>query len=209
VLTLPIICSLIFFALELIKINITQSALNVICAEASFLTISHSYANGSELIEKIDTVIEKYRPSFIGYAVIRYHFETYDSLIEMCRTPPYGGTDIHWPNYENDSAAQNHSSPTYGSNTKYFLPSGGNVHWHFAYDNCWAYVLNISSGKCFVLTVSCSYQFSSQFVKRLFSGGSNAMQCKSSCLYGNVGSVSDFTKADVYLLWARGAGIVN
>lgn len=85
--TLPVVIYLIFFTIELIKINITKDALQSICEEATYLTIAHDYENGADLINKIDAIVEKYRPIFIPkeapgytavpYPVIRWCFETY------------------------------------------------------------------------------------------------------------------------------------
>jgi hypothetical protein len=212
---------LIFSSIEIMKMHLAQIALNAICAEATFVTIACGSKGGPDLIKKIDAIIEKHRPKFIpqqlgGYAVIRYHFETYNSLQEMCGTPPYGGTCIHYPSYEKepDYAARNHASPSYagGSNPR-FIPSGDN-HWHYSdlysYTHTNGYLAGsgLPSGRAFVLTFCCNYPFSSSFIKGLFSGGVNTKKCTVNAA-GNVGATSTFQKADLYLLWARGVGIVN
>ncbi len=48
-----------------------------------------------------------------------------------------------------------------------------------------------SSGYVFVLTVAVKFPFSSPFVAKLFNGGSNT------------------NKSGVYILWARGSGMIN
>ncbi|MDR0555872.1 MAG: pilus assembly protein, partial [Holosporaceae bacterium] len=49
-LTLPALCSLIFFTLELVRINITQAAINAICVEMTFDFIATRSWNNFEAI---------------------------------------------------------------------------------------------------------------------------------------------------------------
>jgi hypothetical protein len=196
-LTLPTLCSLIFFLIELIRIDITKSALNIICAKITFQTIGHN-GDGPSLIQAIDEIIETHRPRFAPTSIFRYYFEVYLSLAEMCSTAPYGGTCVH------------HNS----SDSAQFIPSGAQ-HWHPHVDNSATCLDNLAgngfpAGRVFVLTVSCAYPFSNVFVKKLFSGGSNSRICtKSENSIGDVGATSSFSLGNLYLLWARGVGIVN
>jgi hypothetical protein len=219
-LTLPAICALIFFAIELMKIHITQAALDAICAEATLLTVSEGSKGGPAFVAKTDAIIEKYRPAFIPqkigvHAVIRYHFETYNSLQEMCAVAPYGGTDVHYPDYEYDAYNRKHGTPSYCTPQSLFLPSGDR-HWHLAY-SYWTATTNyltgagFPSGRVFVLTFGCAYQFSAPFIKRLFGGGVNTKKCTASCgvAGGDAGATANFPESNLYLLWARGVGIVN
>jgi hypothetical protein len=89
-LTLPVICALIFFAIELMKIHIAQTTLEVICAEATFSTIC-----GKANME-YDAIIVKHLPKFIPRSAIRYYFHAYVSLEKMCAAPPYGGESVAW-----------------------------------------------------------------------------------------------------------------
>ncbi|MDR1235734.1 MAG: hypothetical protein LBJ96_01885 [Holosporaceae bacterium] len=90
-LTLPVICMLIFFAIELMKIHITWATLEVICAEATFSTVS-----GKSNTE-YDAIIAKYLPKFIPRSAVMYYFHAYISLEKMCAASPYGGESVVWP----------------------------------------------------------------------------------------------------------------
>jgi hypothetical protein len=208
-LTLPAICALIFFAIELMKIHITQAALEAICAEATFYFI----ATGGEIkvnkMAGIDSIIEKYRPAFIprtgsdGYPVIRYWFRLYPNLAKMCEASPYGGEDIAYPPYSIDANARGHvgtrgteAEAYFGLNNGAYLSVIGFIADHASVIK---YLNGTASGSCsgtaFVLTFVCAYPFSNAFIKKLFHGGVNSKG-------GN-------SKEGKYLLWARGVGIVN
>lgn len=215
--TLPVVIYLIFFTIELIKINITNDALQSICEEATYLTITHDYDSYSEWVQKIDDIIEKYRPTFIpekapGYTsapwpVIRYEIILYNGLNEMLATIPYGGHSIHYSKVEIDDAARLHYS--FSSDSE-FIPISGMEYngpvqqwkvgerWYNNQINPMNYV--------FVLTFSCNYPFSSSLVKWLFNGGVNTVIGKESTGYNGIAKGEKGTK---YILWTRGTGIVN
>lgn len=220
--TLPIVIYLIFFTIEMIRINITQDALQSICEEATYLTIAHDYDSGPELIGKIDDIVEKYRPAFIpkkgpGYTsamnpIIRWTYIGYADVETMLAKSPYGGDCITYPQYEH-SANVNHSTPAYSSSSQY-IPSMGMqcVANPENYQVTKAYLdeggAGLPTNSVFTLTVVCNYPFSSSLVKMLFNGGVNTKIGK---ILGSNEPVSSQThaKGSMYLLWARGAGIVN
>ena len=220
-LTLPIVVYLMFFCLELIKINITNEALQSICEEATYLTISHDYSSGADLIAKVDAIIEKYRPSFIpqkaaGYntsqwPVIRWCYETYSDFDNMLSKAPYGGSIVTYPRYEGDNYAKMHAGQSYGVGSTQFIPVLGmectaNPENHR--DTC-TYMNGdgLPNNRLFVLTVTCNYPFSSSMVKMLFNGGVNTKYItQNGNLYPKKATGKTGT---MYILWARGAGIVN
>jgi len=222
VFTLPIIVYLIFFCLELIKINMTQEALQSICEEATYLTISHDYTSGSDLIKKVDNIIEKYRPSFIPkeapeynsqpYPVIRWCYEIYYDFNNMLSRAPYGGSTVTYPLYETNEGARLHATQSYTTNTAQFVPvnnmeaPANPENWQ----TCIEYMKKdgLPNNIIFILTVTCNYPFSSTMVKMLFNGGVNTKFCT---ITGNTSpkNATNAKKGSMYLLWARGAGIVN
>jgi hypothetical protein len=187
-LTLPAICALIFFAIELMNIHITQAALDAICAEATLYFI----ATGGEIkvnkMAGIDSIIEKHRPAFIpktgsdGYPIIRYWFRLYTDLAKMCATSPYGGEDIGYPPYSTDANARGHAGSGgtgaeayFGLDNGAYLMSTGHIPDHASLIK---YLNGTASSSCsgvaFVLTFVCAYPFSNAFIKKLFHGGVNS-----------------------------------
>ncbi|MDR0677387.1 MAG: hypothetical protein LBF57_01775 [Holosporaceae bacterium] len=193
--TLPILCYLIFFLLELIKINTTQSALDAIAAEATYDYIA------SETIANFEKIIDKFRPQFIPKDRVRYWFRFYNDLATMCANSPYGGEEIAYPDYTDPNAA-GHAEVGNGNSIDFIDTDGSKTHLRaVGFDDNYANVIKyttgelLASGKAFVLTFVIDYPFSSSFVKMLFSGGSN--------------TIKSGQKGTKYLLWSRGIGIVN
>lgn len=221
--TLPIVIYLIFFTIEMIRINITQDALQSICEEATYLTIAHDYDSGPELIGKIDDIVEKYRPAFIpkkgpGYTsamnpIIRWNYMGYTSIETMLSKSPYGGDCITYPQYEH-SYNLHHSTVAYSGGTSQYIPSMGMQcvanpeEWQVTENYLKGGGAGLPANFVFTLTVVCNYPFSSSLVKMLFKGGVNTKIAK---IQGDNEPVSSQThaKGSMYLLWARGAGIVN
>lgn len=220
--TLPVVVYLIFFTIELIRINITQDALQSICEETTYLTIAHNYETGPELVGKIDAIIEKYRPAFIpqkgpGYTsamnpIIRWNYIGYKDIDIVLAQPPYGGDSITYPQYEH-SANVNHSTPAYSSSSQYIptmemqcVANPENYTVTKAYLDAGG--AGLPANSVFTITITCNYPFSSSMVKMLFNGGVNTKIGK---LLGGKSPVSSQSHArgSMYLLWARGAGIVN
>jgi hypothetical protein len=188
-LTLPAVCTLIFFTLELMKINLAKTAIETITAETTFSFIRKGKT------EDFEYVIEKYRPTFIPRERIRYWFRFYSSIEQMCSVSPYGGEDIAWP-LPTCTDVTGIFIDSMGTGT--FLRAAGHINESEA-----ANMLSSnetpppSSGKAFVLTFVCDYRFSSALIKPFFSGGYNTQYVNN----------EDETKK--YLLWGRGVGIVN
>jgi hypothetical protein len=220
-LTLPVICYLIFFLLELMKINITQTSIETITAECTFEFI----ATGNN--KNFGTIIEKYRPKFIPLDRIRYWIRlyvggtvgttAYEGLAYMCLHSPYGGEEIYWPlnNTVGGSFGDDDHFGGFNADTDYLDTDGSNsilaaVNYlgTSTYNSTSEveakkteaanYIIgnpNAPSGTAFVLTFVVDYNFSSAFVRMLFSGGSNTKRGAG--------------KGKKYLLWGRGVGIVN
>ena len=214
-----------FFCIELIKINITKEALQSICEEATYLTIAHDYKDGADLIKKVDAIVEKYRPSFIPkeakaytekkFPVIRWAYEVYYNLSDMLSKAPYGGTTVTYSPYNRtsdfDEPAKYHATLCRYRDISNFIPAAG-MEAPANPDN-WVELVShmknegLPDNRVFVLTVMCNYPFSSSMVKMLFGGGVNT---KLITFWHDVPRSADSCKkGNMYILWARGAGIVN
>ncbi|MDR2645683.1 MAG: hypothetical protein LBC04_00675 [Holosporaceae bacterium] len=195
VLAIPIFLCMIFFIIELMKINETAAAMAAISTEATFDFI----ANGNK--GNFDKIIEKYRPPYIPMDNIRYWFRFYESPDKMCEETPYGGEDIVWPEYGSDNAHLD-----IGAEPLEYIPSSDALIKHSAakaVDNIpqmKSYIdgkVIIPFGTIFVLTFVCDYPFSN-FSGRLFFFGKSNTRIS--------GSEEKGTK---YLLWGRGVGVVG
>lgn len=192
-LTLPVLLILIFFIIELIRINNTRTALDTIALEAVLEFIATKNTN------KFEDIIEKHKPLAIPRNNIKYYFTIYSSLDNMCATAPYGSEEVFWPNsnvYSPTEAKKTYvdsnkdnnffGRDTAGSNGYIALSNQAEPFTTSSIDS----IYKISS-KVFVLTFVCDFKFSSEFVKKLFAGGSNTVD-----------------KAR-FLVWGRGVGICN
>lgn len=193
--TLPIVLSVVLFSLELIRIGLAQTAVDTITKECTFQLM----ATGK--VEKFDEIFNKYRPLGIPLGNFRYYIRIYSNINTMMSESPYGGETIGWADTE-----QNTSSPT----DKAKANSYGLANTHALLNNYQTNICNGSFGECgdanrkkwieqstgvpsgyvFVLTVAVKFPFSSSFIAKLFNGGSN-------------------TNQGIYILWARGSGMVN
>jgi hypothetical protein len=197
VLAIPIFLYMIFFIIELMKINETATAMAAISAEATFDFI----ANGNK--NNFDKIIEKYRPSYIPTDNIRYWFRFYENLEKMCEETPYGGEDIVWPKYE---SGNDNAHLIIGDHPLEYIPSSSELIGHSAAKAISNIPLMksyidgkaiIPSGTAFVLTFVCDYPFSN-------SSGNLFPFVKSNTLISN--PAGDGTK---HLIWGRGVGIVG
>lgn len=157
--TLPLICALIFFAIELVKINLTQVAVDSITRECTFSLI----ASGN--IKEFDTIINKYRPGFVPKDRFRYYFQVFNDLSTMMANSPYGGQSIGYPSA--GSLKLTSGQPLLNKFQTQITQTGEISDISF---------LNTTGaqGKAFVLTVVVNYPFSSEFTRKFFSGGTNA-----------------------------------
>jgi hypothetical protein len=192
-LTLPVFCYLLFFLLEMMKVNETKTAIDSITSEAVFNFVF------SKNTDSLDAVIEKYRPSFIPVGNIRYWIRMYTDLAAMCAVSPYGGEGIAYP-----EDASDHSRLSLSASMEFidfeknniFLQAAGNL----SDLTVATYLTNLNTppGTAFVITFVCDYPFSSAMVGKLFSGGKNTIK--------NDGAG---TAGTMYLIWGRGVGIMN
>lgn len=199
--TLPAVVCLMFFTIELMKINIVQDALQSMCEEATYFVISHDYGSGAEITERLSSIIKKYRPSFVPTASVKWYFETYSDLDNMLSAPPYGGTSVAY-----------HPAATWVSGATKFIPTNDTEcppkPDNSIETNTFLNGGGLPNNRVFVLTFVCDYPFSSALVKSLFNSGSNTKIAVASggsepraCTSNPLGTA--------YILWARGAGIVN
>ena len=192
---MPIVVNIILFGLELVKIYLTQTAIDTICKECTFSLITVGKVN------EFDRIFQKHLPSFCKIGRAKYYCRVYEDIAKMMSVSPYGGESIGFP-YGNEWSQEN-MSPTESAIWQSFdlggLPkymkgesSENNCSGKDEGANRVSFLQNgTPAGRCFVLTVVYSHEFSSSLVKTLFGGGSN--------VYG----------IDCYMLWIRGSGIVD
>ncbi len=211
-LTLPIVLYVVFFAIELVRIGLAQSAVDAITKECTFSLM----ANGNT--SKFDEIFAKYRPRGIPIGNFRYYARLYPHMTSpdngttkgVMDVEPYGGETICWVGSDYANPVSN-ASPTqqainaggYGtgdSDSKRAILSKYKTKWtgDSNYGEVgWQERKNLlngeksASGYIFVLTVAVKFPFSSAFIAKLFNGGTNT------------------DKPGVYILWARGSGMIN
>ncbi len=220
--TLPIILSILFFSLELIRIELAQIAADAI-AKRCTLELMDSDQTKKERMEKFDKIISDLRPAGIPLKNIRFYIRLYPKLHKdpgdimegMMDVPPYGGETIGWA----DSAeSPSNKSPNEAAKDNYYGLSSTHPLMRGYYNTA---ICNGSEygevgdtarvqyltddedeiepdekqfdikGFAFVFTVAIKFPFSSSFVSQFFGNGSNT------------------NKKGVYIIWARGSGIVN
>ena len=206
-LTLPIILYVVFFSIELIRIGLAQTAVDAITKECTFSLMAKG--NCSDF----DTIINKYRPLGIPIGHFRYYIRVYQYMTSpdggttkgVMDVSPYGGETIAWigSDYADPNSSQTHQSnystidtQDHSNNkatfSKYSTGFCAGVGSEVGYKERPKLLdgEKSSSGYIFVLTMTVKFPFSSKFVQKLF-GGSNT------------------DKDGVYILWARGSGIIN
>lgn len=193
-LTLPVLLMLIFFIIELIRVNNTRTAMDSMALEAVLEFIAtKSTAN-------FEKIITKHRPAAIPRDNVKYYFTVYESLDKMCETDPYGSEEVFWPDGDVYNAST--ASTAYvdsNRDTSFFerdSTSGNNGYISLTNQTNPLTTTSINSvskisGKAFILTFVCDFKFSSAFVKKLFAGGSNTVD------------------KGKFLIWGRGVGICD
>ncbi|MDR2794202.1 MAG: pilus assembly protein [Holosporaceae bacterium] len=180
-LTLPIVLLLIFFALEITRLNIAQVTMEAIAAEATFNFIA------KKMTIDFENIIKKHMTFNCGE--VRWYFAVYENLDTMFSIFPYGAEDIYWypdkslymktdASFIQKSGDMELTDPQYPENS-------------FSSDNPSDNYKTLS-GKVFVLTFVCDFKFSLDLIKKIFSNGRNTM-----------GETSH------YIIWSRGCGICN
>ncbi len=192
-LTLPVLLMLIFFIIELIRINNTRTAMDSMALEAILEFIA------TKSTTKFETIITKHKPAAIPRDNIKYYFTVYDSLESMCATDPYGSEEVFWPSsdvYSADEAKKAYVDSN--RDTNFFQRDTSSDSGYISLNNHTNPLTTSSinsvykiSGKAFVLTFVCDFKFSSDFVKKLFAGGSNTVDKKK------------------FLIWGRGVGVCD
>ncbi len=197
--TLPIFLYIVFFSIELVRIGLAQTAVDAITKECTFSLM----ATGK--VSNFDGIFAKYKPFGIPIGNFRYYIRLYSSIETMMGYSPYGGETIGWAgtDYTTPSATQQPTAKaqsfSYGLTSSHAILSK----YQTSYCNSSSYGevgdstrksyldSTVPSGYTFVLTVAVKFPFSSPFVAKLFSGGKNT------------------NRANVFILWARGSGMVN
>ena len=192
-LTLPVLLMLIFFIIELIRINNTRTAMDSMALEAVLEFIA------TKSTTKFETIITKHKPAAIPRDNIKYYFTVYDSLESMCATDPYGSEEVFWPSSDVYSADEAKKAYVDSNRDTNFFQRDTSSNSGYISLNSHTNPLTTSSinsvykisGKAFVLTFVCDFKFSSDFVKKLFAGGSNTVDKKK------------------FLIWGRGVGVCD
>lgn len=192
-LTLPVLLMLIFFIIELIRINNTRTAMDSMALEAVLEFIA------TKSTTKFETIITKHKPAAIPRDNIKYYFTVYDSLESMCATDPYGSEEVFWPSSDVYSADEAKKAYVDSNRDTNFFQRDTSSDSGYISLNSHTNPLTTSSinsvykisGKAFVLTFVCDFKFSSDFVKKLFAGGSNTVDKKK------------------FLIWGRGVGVCD
>jgi hypothetical protein len=117
----------------------------------------------------------------------------------MCATDPYGSEEVFWPSsdiYNADEAKKAYVDSN--RDTNFFQRDTSSNSGYISLDSHTNPLTTSSinsvykiSGKAFVLTFVCDFKFSSDFVKKLFAGGSNTVDKKK------------------FLIWGRGVGVCD
>lgn len=175
---LPPVLVMIFFSIELWRVQIVKNALDGIAMECALDFIaSKSTAN-------FEKTINKHLKIPFSRDSITYYFEVYKDLAAMCSKAPYGATDPQWSNtmfIDNDG---NGSLTRPDTSTSISLVNSKNPLSTPSINSA-----DAISGKAFVLTFVCKFSFSSAFVAKLFGGGANTKD------------------KNAFLVWGRAAGI--
>ena len=211
--TLPIVLYIVFFSIELIRMGLAQSAVDAITKECTFSLM----AKGN--VSDFDSIFLKYKPWGIPIGNFRYNIRLYQYMVSLDgRTTtkgimdrsPYGGDNIYWAGDDWDNISPNASPTQKASSVNYGVGNYSRVLIYDKYQEGTSSgevgsttrksLLNsrVPSGYIFILTVAVVFPFSSPFVKKLFNGGSNTKE-----------TTVDGPRADAYILWARGSGMVN
>ncbi|MBO4405476.1 MAG: pilus assembly protein, partial [Alphaproteobacteria bacterium] len=216
-LTLPVVLYIVFFSIELIRMELAQTAVDSITKEFTFYLM----AKGKIVQEEVDAIFLKYKPWGIPIGNFRYYIYVYKYMTTppgetdpgVMDAYPYGGSHICWIGNDYANPYPNRS-PTRFAINKHFGTNGEDTSaiseylatlskYQTAFTNKSQYgeveylersrllETGNTSGYIFVLTVAVKFPFSSPFVAKLFNGGSNS------------------TKPGVYILWARGSGMFN
>jgi hypothetical protein len=183
--TLPIVCSLTFFMLEIIKINDVQIYVDSIAIEMVFNFMA------SRSTQNFDNIISKHKPAYIPQNQIKWYITIYEDLSMMNGAAPYGGEEIYWP--INTGSPPPTNEPTYiryYSNVETFQ-ADSKVKRRIGPSSNAGDIAALPSGSPFVLTVVCHYNFSSSFVMKLFKGGANTVD------------------KTLFILWGRSVGVMS
>ncbi|MDR2766501.1 MAG: pilus assembly protein [Holosporaceae bacterium] len=202
-LTMPIVFMIVFFLLDVLRMNRTKVTIDTIAMEATLDFIS------SKNTDNFQTIIQKYKSINAVDDDIVYYFDIYPSLEALCAQAPYGGEEIFWPIKEERKDEEDKSvtitTITYSegdyldtnrdngfmkrSNVSMELFDYGKPERNFASSKQKPF--DTLAGKAFILTFVCNYKLSNILSKRLLSDGVNTVA------------------RSKLLLWGRGVGVCN
>lgn len=193
---LPIVLTLTLYILELMKINTCKSAIDAITQECTYEFIkSGSSAN-------FDSIIKKHVPGYINYSSsgldndVRYNITLYTSLEKMSSTSPYGGSEIAWLTMDGNVETGNNGEFLATTNSTTPLAAVNYAYSGNKPQNTYTNPRSLA-GYAFVLTFVCRFRFSSPYIAKMFSGGSNTRK---------TGSLN---KGKIFMIWGRGVGICS
>ena len=201
---MPVVLYIIFFSIELIRMQLAQVAVDAITKECTFSLMAKG--NCSDF----DAIINKYRPWGIPLGNFRFYVRLYQHMTSpdggttkgIMDVSPYGGETIYWADTDYANPNPNESPSSRASIQSYGMAPSRATFSKYQTKNpdseevgttkrkqLWE--SKVPSGYIFVLTVAVKFPFSSPFVAKLFNGGKNT------------------DKSGVYILWARGSGMIN
>ncbi|MDR0678386.1 MAG: hypothetical protein LBF44_02515 [Holosporaceae bacterium] len=141
------------------KVNDTQIAIDSIAVEMAFAFMA------SRDTDNFEDIVTQYKPPYVPQDKIMWYFSVYDDLLTMNSEIPSSNDEIYWPM---DSGNQGNADLNAIRLTDNKSPEKS-----FDIENS-DIKFRTLSGKAFILTVVCDYQFSSDFVKRIFTSKKNS-----------------------------------
>ena len=95
---MPIVVNIILFGLELVKIYLTQTAIDTICKECTFSLITVGK------VSEFDRIFQKHLPGFCKIGRAKYYCRVYEDIAKMMSVSPYGGERICYPDTNIDNS---------------------------------------------------------------------------------------------------------
>ena len=92
---MPIVVNIILFGLELVKIYLTQTAIDTICKECTFSLITVGK------VSEFDRIFQKHLPGFCKIGRAKYYCRVFDDIANMMSSSAYGGEGIRFPDNAN------------------------------------------------------------------------------------------------------------
>jgi hypothetical protein len=100
-LTLPIVLTMFFFMIETVRLNNARSAMDSIALEATMDFVTNKDT------KKFTDIMNRYKPHGIPTENIKYYFNVYENLEEMCSRSTLGNEAIYYPESNLTPSEQN------------------------------------------------------------------------------------------------------